>query len=74
MKIEVYFVVMTNIFGQDMVFPAMPDKYESEQEAEFAISDLYANYPPSGGLAPDEDPEESFPKLWIRKILKPVRT
>lgn len=73
MKIETYFVVMSTFMGQDAPFTPLPDKYPTEEEAEWAIVDFYSNYPPVGGLAPDENPEDSFPKLWIRKILRPIQ-
>ena len=74
MKIETYFIIMnTGWGGTDIQFAPIPDKFASEQEAEWAITDFYSNYPPSGGLAPDENPEDSFPKLFIRKILRAIR-
>ena len=74
MKIETYFIIMnTGWGGNDILFAPIPDKFATEQDAEWAIVDFYANYPPSGGLAPGEDPEESFPKLFIRKILRATR-
>lgn len=74
MKIETYFIVMATSMGfQDIPFAPIPDKFASEEEAEWAITDFYVNYPPCGGLAPGEDLEESFPKLFIRKILRAIR-